>query len=131
MLLFLLGPCTAVRNTLLNVAVLWSHNGILNAHPSCRISQYLRTFIHLSISPWNNLGDTVFDGMGLAGFKSRTKGRFFIGLSSPFLSSTVFHFFSFFRLVLWAWGLSKMSNTLSQHFISDRFKQQQQQQQQQ
>ena len=39
--------------------------------PSCRTSQYRRTFIPLSISLWNDLSDPVFDGVVLAGFKSR------------------------------------------------------------
>ena len=37
----------------------------------CRTSQYRRTFIPLTVSLWNNLSDSVFDGVGLAGFKSR------------------------------------------------------------
>ena len=41
------------------------------APPRCRTSQYRRTFIHLSVSLWNDLSDPVFDGVGLAGFKSR------------------------------------------------------------
>ena len=31
-----------------------------------------RTFIPLSVSIWNDLVDHVFDGVGLAGFKSRS-----------------------------------------------------------
>ena len=52
--------------------------GALIAHrytfepPRCRTSQYHRTFIPLSVSLWNNLVDPVFDGVGLAGFKSRS-----------------------------------------------------------
>ena len=52
--------------------------GALIAHrytlvpPRCRTSQYSRTFIPLSVSLWNNLVDLVFDGVGLAGFKSRS-----------------------------------------------------------
>ena len=42
------------------------------APPSCRTSQYHRTFIPLSVSLWNDLVDPVFDGVGLAGFKSRS-----------------------------------------------------------
>ena len=51
--------------------------GALAAHrytyapPRCRTSQYCRTFISLSVSLWNGLGDPVFDGVGLAGFKSK------------------------------------------------------------
>ena len=37
----------------------------------CRTSQYPRSFIPLAESLWNDLGDPVFDGVGLAGFKSR------------------------------------------------------------
>ena len=37
----------------------------------CRTSQYPRTFLVLSVSLWNDLNDPVFDGAGLAGFKSR------------------------------------------------------------
>ena len=39
--------------------------------PRCRTSQYSRTFIPFSVSLWNDLSDLVFDGVGLAGFKSR------------------------------------------------------------
>ena len=41
------------------------------APPRCRTSQYRRTFVPLSVSLRNNLSDPVFDGVGLAGFKSR------------------------------------------------------------
>ena len=37
----------------------------------CRTSHYRRIFIFLLVSLWNDLGDPVFDGVGLAGFKSR------------------------------------------------------------
>ena len=40
--------------------------------PRCRTSQYRRTFIPLSVYLWNDLVDPVFDGVGLAGFKSRS-----------------------------------------------------------
>ena len=36
-----------------------------------RTSQYRITFVPLSVSLWNDLSDPVFDGVGLAGFKSR------------------------------------------------------------
>ena len=51
--------------------------GALVAHrhsfgpPRCRASQYRRTFVPLSVSLWHDLSDTVFDGVGLAGLKSR------------------------------------------------------------
>ena len=41
------------------------------APPRCKTSQYIRTFVPLSVSLWNDLSDPVFDGVGLAGFKSR------------------------------------------------------------
>ena len=53
-------------------------HGTLIAHrytyapPRCRTSQYRITFIFLSVSLWNDLVDPVFDGVGLAGFKSRS-----------------------------------------------------------
>ena len=59
------------------------------APPRCRTSQYRMTFILLSVSLWNVVGDPVFDGVGLAGFKSR------VSLS----------LLSFYVLVLWGWGL--------------------------
>ena len=41
------------------------------APPRCRTSQYRRSFVTLSVPLWNCLSDHVFDGVGLAGFKSR------------------------------------------------------------
>ena len=41
------------------------------APPFCRTLQYSRTFIPFSVSLWNDLANPVFDGVGLAGFKSR------------------------------------------------------------
>ena len=41
------------------------------APPSYRTSQYRLTFIPWSVSLWNDLSYPVFDGVGLAGFKSR------------------------------------------------------------
>ena len=40
------------------------------APPRCKTSQYRMTFIPLSVSLWNDLVNPVFDGVGLAGFKS-------------------------------------------------------------
>ena len=39
--------------------------------PHCRTSQYCRTFVPLSVSLWNDLGDPALDGAGLACFKSK------------------------------------------------------------
>ena len=41
------------------------------APPRCITLQYSRTFILFSVSIWNDLANPVFDGVGLAGFKSR------------------------------------------------------------
>ena len=41
------------------------------APPRCRTSQYRRSFVPPSVSIWNDLSDPVFDGVRLAGFKSR------------------------------------------------------------
>ena len=41
------------------------------AQPRCRTLQYSRTFIPFSVSFWNDLDSSVFDGVGLASFKSR------------------------------------------------------------
>ena len=41
------------------------------APPRCRTLQYSSTFIPCSVSLWNDLANLVFDGVGLAGFKSR------------------------------------------------------------
>ena len=61
------GPYVPVRVT----------RGALIAHrytyapPRFRTSQYSRTFISLSVSSYDDLANSVFDGVGLAGFKSR------------------------------------------------------------
>ena len=41
------------------------------AQPRCRTLQYSRTFIPFSVSLWNDLASSVFDGVGLAGLKIR------------------------------------------------------------
>ena len=61
------------------------------ANPRCRTSQYRRTFVPISLSLWNDLSCPVFDGVGLAGFKSRANGSFFF-VSYYFYSSS-FHGF--------------------------------------
>ena len=56
----------------------WVTHGALIAHwytfapLHCRTSQYRRTFILLSVFLWNDPVDPIFDGGGLAGFKSRS-----------------------------------------------------------
>ena len=84
--------------------------GALVAHrhsfaiPCLRTSQYPRTIVPLSVSLWNDLSDPVFDGVGLASFKSRANAFLFawsaLSLVSPILSSSSFH-----GLVVWVWSL--------------------------
>ena len=53
------GPYVPVRVTRVAlVAYRYSY-----APPRCRTSQYLRTFVLLSVSLWNDLADPVFDGV--------------------------------------------------------------------
>ena len=116
------GPCLSVSVT----------RGALGAYrytcapPRCRTSQYSMTFVVLSVSLSNDLADPVFDGVGLAGFKSRAN-VFFIGLSCS-ISTIVFFYFSpsllsVYRLVLWGWGLrtDRVYVTLSQPCTADLF----------
>ena len=75
------------------------------APPRCWTSQYRRSFVPLSVSLWNDLSDPVFDGVGLAGFKSRANA-FLLALSAlSFLSPTVLSFSPFHGLVVWGLGL--------------------------
>ena len=70
--------CNLMRDGALPVPYVpvWATRGALVGHrytyapPRCRTSQYRRTFISLLVSLWNDLADPVFDGVGLAGFKS-------------------------------------------------------------
>ena len=45
--------------------------------PRCRTLQYSRTFIPFSVSLWNDLANSLFDGVGLAGFKSSANASLF------------------------------------------------------
>ena len=47
------------------------------APPRCRTSQYRRTIVPLSVSLWNDLANTVFDCVRLAGFKSKANAFLF------------------------------------------------------
>ena len=58
--------------------------------PRCRTSQYCRTFISLSVSLWNSLDDLVFDGVGLAGFKSRANAFLLVKISLSVLCLLLF-----------------------------------------
>ena len=100
--------------------------GFTYAPPRCRTSQYCRTFVPVSLSLWNDLANPVFDGVGLAGFKSRANA-FFIGLCYS-IPTIVFCYFSLslisvYKLVLLGWGLltDRVYITLFQHGTVDLF----------
>ena len=84
------GPYVSVRVT----------RGAMVAHrytcapPRCRTSQYHRTIVHLSVSLWNDLADPLFDGVGLAGFKSRANAFYWPKLLYPYYSLLLFFPFS-------------------------------------
>ena len=48
------------------------------APPRCSTLQYSRTFIAFSVFLWYDLANPVFDGVGLAGFKSRENASLLI-----------------------------------------------------
>ena len=107
------GPYVPVRVTLGALVAHW----YTYATSRCRTSQYRRTFVPLTVSRfffsfifslWNDLADSVFDGVGLTGF-NWTANAFFIGISCS-IPTIVFYdfslsFLSVYRLVLWGWGL--------------------------
>ena len=64
----------------------------------CRTSQYRMTFVPLSVSLWNDLADPVFDGVGLAGFKSRANTFLLAKLLYPYYS--LLPFFPFYSFCL-------------------------------
>ena len=61
------GPYVPVRVTRGALVAHW----YTHSPPGCRTSQRSRTFILLSMSLLNGLANNVFNGVGLAGFKSR------------------------------------------------------------
>ena len=56
---------------LLKKSVFDFHTSVHLSPPCCRISQFRTTFLPMPVSLWNDQGDPVSDGVGLAGFKSR------------------------------------------------------------
>ena len=70
------------------------------APPRCRTSQYCRTFVPLSVSLWNDLDDPVFDGVGLAGFKSSANAFLLALLPASFC---VFYCFPFLFFPSMGW----------------------------
>ena len=61
-------PYVPVRVTRSTLVAHW----FTSAPPRCRTLQCSRTFIRFSGSLWNDRANSVFDGLGLAGFNSRT-----------------------------------------------------------
>ena len=91
-----------------------------------RNSQYSKTFIPLSVTLWNDLADPVFDGVGLAGFKSKDNDFLLLAKAArPFFIfyRFLFLFCLYMGLVLWAWGLhtDRVSIALSQPCIEEIF----------
>ena len=60
-------PCVSVR---VSLGAVMTHRNTY-ARPRRRTYEYRRAFITLSASLWSDLGDPIFDGVELAGFKSR------------------------------------------------------------
>ena len=85
----------------------WVTRSALVAHqytyapPRWRISHCRRTFVPL----WNDLADPVFDGVGLAGFKSRANDFLLAKAALSLLLVFYLSLPSVYRLVLWGWGL--------------------------
>ena len=63
------------------------------APPRCMTSQYRRSFVPLSVSLWDDISDPVFDGVGLAGFKSRADAFLLAWICSFFFISYFFYLF--------------------------------------
>ena len=84
--------------------------GALVAHrytyepPRCRTSQYCRTFVPFSVSLWNGLDGPVFDGVEIAGFKSRPM-PFYWPNCSLLLCLLLFFPFSFLFICVGTVGL--------------------------
>ena len=95
------------------------------APPRCRTSQCSRTFIPTLVSLWNDLANHVFDGVVLAGFKSRDQCLVYLNCSIP---TIVFYYFSLSFLFVYMfvfWGFSLRTDrvyiTLSQPCTADLF----------
>ena len=73
------------------------------APPRCRTSQHRKIYNPLSVSLWNDLADPVFDGVGLAGFKSRVNAFYWPKLLHSFFSSSIFTFLFFLSIGWYCW----------------------------
>ena len=70
----------------------------------CGTSQYRRTFIPLWVSLWNNLANPLYDGVGLAGFKSRANDFLLALTVLPLLWSSIVFFLSLLSVYSWHCG---------------------------
>ena len=61
----------------------------------CRTSQHRRTYIPQSVPLWNDLADPVFDGVGLASFKSRSNAFLLASAARSLFILYCFHFLFF------------------------------------
>ena len=68
----------------------------------CRTSQHRNTCIPLSVSLWDDLADSVFDDVGLAGFKSRIDVFYGLSCNNPFVFCCFP--FLFFLSIGWYYG---------------------------
>ena len=95
------------------------------ALPYCITSQYRRTFINLSVSLWNDLADPVFNGVGLACFKSRANAFCWPKLFYLYYRLLLFFPSSYFCPKVGIAGLSlrtdRVYSTLSQPCTADLF----------
>ena len=74
------------------------------APPRCTTLQSSRTFIPFSVSLWNDLANPVFDGVGLAGFKSRANSSLLAQAALSLLWSSTLFPFLFFLSIGWYCG---------------------------
>ena len=90
--------CTGDRHSLLDVANCPYKNLV---HTRVKIS---RTFFPFSVSLWNNLACSVFDGVGLASFKSRANASLLSLAALSLLQSSSLFPFLFFLSIGWYCG---------------------------
>ena len=81
-------------------SVLWSHIGILIRFIASEPQSTTGVLFYRTVSLWNDLACPVFDGVGLAGFKS-SYNAFFIGQAVP--SFFVFYKFPFLFFLSTGW----------------------------
>ena len=106
-------------------AVVWSHIGTL-MHRLAAEPCSTAGLLFLSVSLWNDLDNPVFDGVVLAGCKSRANVIFIcLSFYIPLQSSTLFSIslISVNRFVLWGWGpwTDRVYTTFSQPCTADLF----------